>query len=606
MNEKTNEIIKSYLNNRKTDYALLLSGPWGCGKTFYVTNELKTIVENEQFLFIYISLYGVEDFDKIKRRITFRLLYKRKSKNDIDVDLIDGLFEISSNLPKVGPTISILKQSKTIIEVKKLKDVDLSNVFFVFDDLERISKKAHRGDFMGLIYENYIKKGGKTIFVTDEEKIKDKKYKKVKEKVIRRTISYEPEFNLQFDSFINTYNFTQEQKLHITKLKVKFINYLLLLEIRNLRTIAFIFDNYFEVINKLNSNFIEKHGDFIFTNIMILTNEFINGAISLNDIKTKKGLNEITKYPFFIGFSEKKDKDKSYAEKFYEKYNLNLSLNFVFVAEIFNFILTGYLEIDNFKKEISELFDDLSEIKLAQNKLRDFRYSEEKDLIDSMEVVIKYSKDGYYLLSDLPYLYTLLMFLKEKGYIESWSYNVEEIINNAFTESEKNPEKIPTMMDIRDGLHPFDPKQTTNMFYNDLVQRIKDKANEKNLNEKINKLNQIFDFAQDDNPKILSVLRDYRHYELYNDIENSKLMNRFFDLNNKGISFFESQLHYDILRVSNAGEHGYSQKSSIENLIEYLEGEISDRDLPHMRKIRLKEFIDELKKACVHLENTKK
>lgn len=35
------EAIKSYYNQKNTDYAILLNGDWGTGKTFFVENILK-------------------------------------------------------------------------------------------------------------------------------------------------------------------------------------------------------------------------------------------------------------------------------------------------------------------------------------------------------------------------------------------------------------------------------------------------------------------------------------------------------------------------------------------------------------------------------------
>ena len=47
MNSKINEIIQLYFETVSTDFALILNGPWGCGKSFYVQNELRGIIQSK-------------------------------------------------------------------------------------------------------------------------------------------------------------------------------------------------------------------------------------------------------------------------------------------------------------------------------------------------------------------------------------------------------------------------------------------------------------------------------------------------------------------------------------------------------------------------------
>ncbi len=61
--------LENYLS-RPTDYAVLINGPWGSGKTYYFNNTLKPLIDNTKignetdlkYRTVYISLYGVETF----------------------------------------------------------------------------------------------------------------------------------------------------------------------------------------------------------------------------------------------------------------------------------------------------------------------------------------------------------------------------------------------------------------------------------------------------------------------------------------------------------------------------------------------------------------
>lgn len=591
------------------DYALLLNGPWGCGKTYYIENQLKKIIEKGNYKFIYISLNGAIDFSNIRRKVTYQLItHKDKDKKNYDIDFLEDIFDISTQLPKVGSFISFAKKGKDIWDINKLKEINFSKIFFVFDDLERISKKANISDFMGLIYENYTKKGGKTLFVSDELNIDDNNYKKIKEKIIRRTISYEPNLQELIKSLIENKNIESDKtKMFEDKISL-FINYLELLEIRNLRTISFIIDNYSQVINKQEIEFIEKYSNFIFINIMILTKEFKEGKISSQNINDKKNLDKLKNNYLMFGMDNKKEdnKDKPYEVIFYEKYNKKYSLNYIFVNEIFNFILTGLINHVELKKEIIQLFETTkSEEDIALDKLSNIRKKEEEDLKNSCEEVFNFMKKGYYSLLKLREIYTLLMFIQEKEYISDWKCDIEEIINKAFDQSSKISKNIPSNKDL-DYLPFFNNNYLENKFYKELSKKIKDKSMNKDFHDNKDKINNIFNLAKQNSKKTEEALRKYQHSMLFKDIAETKLISRFFELNNCGLYFFESFLYYDILHISNAGEYGYHQKNSIEKISKFLNENIQKENIQGMRKKRFLEFIASLNDASKHLENTKK
>ena len=62
--EKLNEIVIDYLKVKDTDYALMINGKWGCGKTYYLERDFKDFIkkknsDNAKFSVALISLYGV-------------------------------------------------------------------------------------------------------------------------------------------------------------------------------------------------------------------------------------------------------------------------------------------------------------------------------------------------------------------------------------------------------------------------------------------------------------------------------------------------------------------------------------------------------------------
>ena len=67
--ELSNQVVIKYLNyylslKESPDYAVLINGHWGAGKTFFIKKFLKNKDD-----FIYISLYGLSSIDEINTRI---------------------------------------------------------------------------------------------------------------------------------------------------------------------------------------------------------------------------------------------------------------------------------------------------------------------------------------------------------------------------------------------------------------------------------------------------------------------------------------------------------------------------------------------------------
>jgi len=125
MNKKIDAIIKNYLNSsKKTDYAIMINGEWGCGKTYYVEHDVKKLCEDNTFKYIYISLSGCDDFGIINSKITYRLLLDI-SKIGVDSDFIDNVvalgFELSKSNIEINGVLGFINKIKNIISKEKGK-----------------------------------------------------------------------------------------------------------------------------------------------------------------------------------------------------------------------------------------------------------------------------------------------------------------------------------------------------------------------------------------------------------------------------------------------------------------------------------------------------
>lgn len=192
--------------NRQRDFAVLLDGPWGAGKTYFIKNFVK---DNPRHL--YVSLYGVTSTqqidDELFRQIhpvlassTMRLIgrvAKGLLKGTVKIDLDDDGKDDGSatiGLPELG-----LK--------KELSDPD--GRLLIFDDLERCSLPVN--EVLGYINAFVEHVGLKAIIVANEGEIRtraekdssaDKRYAEIKEKLIGQTLRITSTPETAFRSFL--------------------------------------------------------------------------------------------------------------------------------------------------------------------------------------------------------------------------------------------------------------------------------------------------------------------------------------------------------------------------------------------------------------------
>lgn len=178
------EIIKRYINNNFYNYAVLINGEWGCGKTNFIkgalSTELKNIYKDKKV--IYIPLYGVKNIQDISNTI----LIKCNGKHDLDskwTKLVQGAGKGLGNMLGIS-----LNNCATILS----EFIDFKKYIFIFDDLERCDCDIN--EILGYINNFVEHNNAKVILVANEKEINNssKNYERIKEKLIGNTINYYP------------------------------------------------------------------------------------------------------------------------------------------------------------------------------------------------------------------------------------------------------------------------------------------------------------------------------------------------------------------------------------------------------------------------------
>lgn len=71
-------VIKHYIQNRTINQALMITGEWGCGKSYFIKNIVKDYLRKSGILdnkdYIVFSLYGINDLVAFKLSVLLFLV----------------------------------------------------------------------------------------------------------------------------------------------------------------------------------------------------------------------------------------------------------------------------------------------------------------------------------------------------------------------------------------------------------------------------------------------------------------------------------------------------------------------------------------------------
>ena len=229
-----NEDIIRFLNRYKDDpdpqYAVLLDGKWGCGKTFFIKSWLDTFqTENEDELTpMYVSLFGVQTVKQINDTINGLLFPFMNSK----------VYKIGKTITKMVASAALRfnvdydgdKKSDGTVDFKLDPLMDLLNDkkeelkgrrILIFDDLERanIGVKELYGYINRFVEHNRFK----VIVVCNSTEITDKEtFNRFREKIIGRTFEIHSDIDAAINSFANEIPTSYFVQQHISEVKEAF------------------------------------------------------------------------------------------------------------------------------------------------------------------------------------------------------------------------------------------------------------------------------------------------------------------------------------------------------------------------------------------------
>ena len=72
--------IMYYIDTDFYNYAVMIDGAWGSGKTYFVKHVLLKKIESNEKRVLYVSLYGISNIQELGKKLYLDFLFKDKSK----------------------------------------------------------------------------------------------------------------------------------------------------------------------------------------------------------------------------------------------------------------------------------------------------------------------------------------------------------------------------------------------------------------------------------------------------------------------------------------------------------------------------------------------
>lgn len=470
--EQIKRTLMDYINTEYHDYAILIDGQWGSGKTFFIKNVVVPMIKDRTSKkTLYISTYGIKSTKDIDKKIYFEI--------------------INSNIPQKKSINLIKKGSKVVISgAKILKDFlklpstsyeninsflsmfqKLENYVIIFDDIERCQIPIN--ELLGYINNYTEHRKIKVIIIANETEIikndlssnlefkyliatnekieykekksipqeiaqyynkidgtgsndikhlnkkdldkrieelfgEDKKYKQIREKLIGNTIYYIPDIEKISQQLINQYIKDRDIAERITSEKEFIANLMGRYNHPNIRTLKIVLEKFNSILWCIRNENIPKDEKYYSTLNLIFDN------ILYSMIKYKKG-EQLSQW-------DGKCEYASIVDDFY--YTVKV---FRFVDDL---ILYSILDEEKIKKVILDYINKVN-VPLDKNdaikRLDKYWELEDKEVQECIEELKDKILHNRYQVELYPEIIMKLVKIKRMGFV---NLNIKEYIDN--------------------------------------------------------------------------------------------------------------------------------------------------------------------------------
>ena len=480
--EELVESILDYVRADYTDYAVMINGEWGSGKTYFWNHKIKDKIESLQlngrkYTTIYMSLYGISNLEEISKKIfieTTQLMDKSLKKYMESHN--------QTNIPEYAKTgldmANVFGVSKNGDKIDYERFFSTDDKVLCFDDLERANVDVV--DILGYI-NNFVEHDHiKTIIICNEkelatkfkssnlemktfiatylldkqgdlnktdkpmvEKIREKieyvfdkanDYERIKEKLIGETFEYAPKFNYIINGLLMRYENNKDLIRFLRENQNLIIATFNKSGTRNLRILKHALNDFtkvYENVNRLYPN----------TNLRVLQTMLIFTIAVSFEIKAGK----ITKDKFVNIESNEEykailvssrvlmDNRQFYIKEFDNNYYFNFKSEYRFFKFIETYVRTRIFDMKALKKDMEAIINTIDTEKLPGYKrllTEEYWKISDEQFPGIVEEVLEDVKKGKLKLIEITKLFAYYSYFIKRGLVEKDIKEVKQIFMN--------------------------------------------------------------------------------------------------------------------------------------------------------------------------------
>ena len=491
------ESILDYVRSDYTDYAIMINGEWGSGKTYFWNNQIKKKIESlklngKRFTTIYMSLYGISNLEEISKKIfmeTSQLMDRNLRKY------------MNAN----GQT-TIPEYAKTGIDMANFfgngsngGKLDYEEFFstddkvLCFDDLERANVDVI--DILGYI-NNFVEHDHiKTIIICNEkelstkiknsnlemktfiatylldkqgelnnsdkpmvEKIQQKiehvfdkaiDYERIKEKLVGETFEYAPQFDyiingilMRFENNIELIRFLRENtELIITTFKKS--------GTRNLRILKHALNDFYKIYEEVNK-FYPNTNNRVMQTMLIFTIavsfEIKAGKITKEKFKNIKDNEEYKS--ILVSSRVLMDNRQFYIKEFDGNYYYNFKADYRFFKFIEYYVRTRIFDMKLFKAEMENVNASPKAKKVPSYKkiiVEEYWKVQDDQFIKIVDETLDEVKKGEIELIDIVKLFEYFVYFSKSGLITNDIKTLKTVFLNGMNLSSLHSKYCPNV-----------------------------------------------------------------------------------------------------------------------------------------------------------------
>ena len=476
------ESILDYIRSDYTDYAVMINGEWGSGKTHFWNNKVRKKIESMQlngrrYTTIYMSLYGISNLEEISKKIfieTTQLMDKnlRKFMNNNEQTTIPeyaktgidmaNLFGVTQNGDKLDyaeffstddkvlcfddleranvDVIDILGYINNFVEHDHIKTIIICNEKELSTKLKssNIEMKTFIATYL-LDKQNELTKADKPIVEKIQDKIehvfdKANDYERIKEKLIGETFEYAPKFDYIINGILMRYESNPDLIRFLRENTGFIISTFNKSGTRNLRILKHALNDFKKIYEMVSKSYPNTSNRVMQT--MLIFTIAVSFEIKAGKITKDKFVNikDNEEYKSILVSSRiLMDNRQFYIKEFDNNYYYNFKSDYRFFKFIEYYVRTRIFDMKIFKENMETIINTIDTENLPAYKrlLTEEYWKIPDDQFDGViEEVYNDVKEGKLELIDTVKIFAYFSYFSRKGLID---YDLKTLKNTFFT-----------------------------------------------------------------------------------------------------------------------------------------------------------------------------